>query len=166
MKITFKAFLILCLVGVTTACSDNDKSKVIGVWELTTRTIAIPFDVNEDGVANTNLVEEIDCNSLETLTFEENGSVYSGNEASVLMQFYKHDEDDTYGLQVDCNKESLISFASSYDEVNANTVQISGRNYEIQGDTMTVVFEDAITIYNEDFSEALETKDLTLIYTK
>ena len=28
------------------------------------------------------------------------------------------------------------------------------------------VFLDAIKIYNEDFTEVLETKDLTLIYTK
>jgi len=166
MKNIINAIFILCLAVATSSCTESDKSKVIGVWKLKTRTTDIPFDVNNDGSFSTNLVDEIDCNEIETLTFEENGTVFSGNEASVILKYFKTADSNTYGLNVECNKDGVISFASSYNEIDENTIQVSGRDYVISNNEMTVVFEGAVKIYNEDFSEIIETRDLTLVYTK
>jgi len=166
MKNTIKAFFILCLAIAMIACTKSDKSKAVGVWQLTTRTTDIPFDVNNDGVFSTNLVDEIDCNDIETLTFEENGTVFSGNEASVIMKYFKTADTNSYGLNIDCNKEGIISFASSYNEIDEDTIQVSGRNYVIDNNTMTTIFKDAVKVYNEDFTEIIETRDLKLVYKK
>ena len=37
---------------------------------------------------------------------------------------------------------------------------------EIEGGQIFLVFEDRIKIYNEDFTQVIETKDLTLVYNK
>ncbi|MBF8149333.1 hypothetical protein ITJ86_05460 [Winogradskyella sp. F6397] len=164
-KILAVCFLI-CIIGMTTSCSDESEHDIVGVWLLTTRTVDIPFDVNQDGESNTNLTKEIDCNKEETLTFKNNGSVFSGNEFSNPLQYYKEDTTNVYRINSDCNTEGIISFASEYNITDEDTIKISDRVYVLQQNTLTTVYKNAVDIYNEDFTEVLETKDLTLVYTK
>lgn len=148
------------------SCSDKSEHVVIGDWLLTTRTIDLPFDVNQDGVSNTNLVAEIDCNKTETLTFDNNGTVSSGNEFSNLLRYYKENDTNVYRIISDCNTEGIISFASEFKVTDERTIKISDRVYVLSGNTLTTVYENSVKIYNEDFTEVIETKDLKLIYTK
>ncbi|WP_458625901.1 hypothetical protein [Winogradskyella sp. PC D3.3] len=157
---------LIGLLGFITSCSDRNDHQITGVWLLTTRTIDIPFDVNEDGIAHTNLLDEIDCNERETLSFDTNGMITSGNEFSNTLRFYKEVNTGRYKLNSDCNREGIISFASTYDIIEENTFKISNRVYVLSDNTLTTVYKDAVDIYNDDFSEVLETKDLKLIYTK
>lgn len=160
------AFLLIVLLSFTISCSDKSEHDVVGVWLLTTRTIDIPFDVNQDDISNTNLVAEIECNKTETLTFENNGMVSSGNEFSNPLKYYKEDDTNVYRIISDCNTEGIISFASEFEITEENTIKISDRVYTLNGDALTTVYKDAVEIYNEDFTEVLETKDLTLIYSR
>ena len=148
------------------SCSDKSEHDVIGVWLLTTRTIDLPFDVNQDGVSNTNLIAEIDCNKTETLTFDNNGTVSSGNEFSNPLKYYKENDTNVHRIISDCNTEGVISFASEFETIEKSTIKISDRVYELSGNTLTTVFENSVKIYNEDFTEVIETKDLKLIFTK
>ncbi|WP_179339597.1 hypothetical protein [Winogradskyella ludwigii] len=159
-------YLLLCLLVFTTSCSESAEYDIVGVWGLTTRTADIPFDVNEDGVFNTNLIQEINCNTLETLTFESNGTVFSGNEFSTSVTYFKDEVTNTYWIDVDCDKDGIISFASEYNVIEDNKIKISQRNYTLNSDTLTTVYENAVKIYNSDLTEIIETKNLTLIYTK
>ncbi|MBU2929707.1 hypothetical protein [Winogradskyella psychrotolerans] len=164
-KIVSVCFLI-GLLGLTTSCSDKNEHGVVGTWLLATRTVDIPFDVNKDGVFNTNLIAEIDCNERETLTFETNGTVSSGNEFSNVLRYFKDDSTNVYSINVDCNKEGIISFASEYSIIEENTIKVSNRIYVLKSDTLTTVYKNAIDIYNEDFTDIIETRDLTQVYTK
>ncbi|WP_139181030.1 hypothetical protein [Winogradskyella thalassocola] len=166
MKKIVLASLLIVLLGSMMSCSDKSEHDVIGVWLLTTRTIDLPFDVNQDGVSNTNLVAEIDCNKTETLTFENNGTVSSGNEFSNPLKYYKEEGTNVYRIISDCNTEGIISFASEFEITEESTIKIYDRVYVISGDTLTTIYENSIKIYNEDFTEVIETKDLKLIYTK
>lgn len=159
--------MLICLMGVVMSCSSNDEdSKIEGTWQLTTRTTGISFDVDNDTNYSENLVEEIDCNDSETLTFKADGTVSSGSEYATKIVYFKYRDSDNYGIQVECNEDGMISFASVYDKIDADTVVISGRNYHLNAKTLTTVFENEIAIYNEDFTEVIETRDLKLIYTK
>ena len=148
------------------SCSDKSEHDVIGVWLLTTRTIDLPFDVNLDGVSNTNLIAEIDCNKTETLTFDNNGTVSSGNEFSNPLKYYIENDTNVYRIISDCNTEGIISFASEFEIAEERIIKISDRVYVLSGDTLTTVYENSVKIYNEDFTEVIETKDLKLTYTK
>ncbi|WP_152487267.1 hypothetical protein [Winogradskyella psychrotolerans] len=166
MKKTALVSLLIVLLGSTMSCSDKSEHDVIGIWLLTTRTSDLPFDVNQDGVFNTNLVSEIDCNKTETLTFETNGTVSSGNEFSNPLKYYKEEATNVYRINSDCNTEGIISFASEFEITEEDTIKISDRVYVLSGNTLTTVYENSVNIYNEDFTEVIETKDLKLIYTK
>ncbi len=164
-----KIFSIFCLVGllsVATACSDKKEHSVVGMWVLTTRTVDIPFDGNQDGVAHINLLKEIDCNKEETLTFEANGTVSSGNEFSNVLHYFKEDGTNIYKINSDCNTEGIISFASEYRINEEDTIMISNRVYVLKENTLTTTYKDAVEIYNEDATEVIETKDLKLIYSR
>ncbi|WP_178984017.1 hypothetical protein [Winogradskyella helgolandensis] len=166
MNKVFSVCFLIGLLGLTTSCSDKNEHGVVGTWLLTTRTVNIPFDVNQDGVSNTNLIAEINCNERETLTFEINGTVSSGNEFSNVLRYFKEENTDVYKVNSDCNREGIISFASEYSTPEENTIKVSARVYVLNGDTLTTVYKNAVDIYNEDFTEVIETKDLTLVYTK
>ncbi|WP_179352504.1 hypothetical protein [Winogradskyella vidalii] len=149
------------------SCSNDDSdSKIVGTWQLTTRTVGVTFDVNNDNTYNDNLLEVVDCNDSEILTFSADGTVSSGNEFPKDIIYFKYNNSDYYGLQVECNQDGLISFASEYKEVAADTIMILNQNYYIDADTLTTVYDNAITIYSEDLTSVIETRDLTLIYTK
>ncbi|WP_179334489.1 hypothetical protein [Winogradskyella costae] len=166
MKKIASAFLLIVLLSSAVSCSDNNEHHVIGVWLLTTRTIDLPFDVNKDGVSNENLIKELDCNTKETLTFENNGTVFSGNEFSNPLKYYKEEGTNEYKIISDCNTEGIISFASEFQIIEETTIKISNRDYVLSGDTLTTIYKNSVKIYTEDFSEVIETKDLKLIYTK
>ena len=166
MKNILITSILICLLGLSMSCSEKKDSQIIGVWKLTTRTINIPFDVNNDGLYNNNLIEEVECNPIETLTFDNNGTVYSGNELSSELTFFKQTNPVTYGINVTCDESAIISFASEFNIISTDTIQISARNYIVNDTTLATIFENAVEIFNKDFTEILETRDLTLIYSK
>lgn len=149
------------------SCSkDTNVSHIVGTWQLSTRTIGASFDVNQDNIYRTNLIKEANCNDIETLTFTEEGTVFSGNEYVSDIIYFKYDDSDNYGINVECDKNRIISFASEYEDLNEASVLILDKVYRIEDHTLTTIFEDAITIYNEDLTTVIETRDLKLVYIK
>ena len=63
----FAAFFAIALLLFSCSSDDDETSIVtapslaIGTWKLTAVNINIPQDVNEDGTASTNLVDELPC---------------------------------------------------------------------------------------------------------
>jgi hypothetical protein len=163
-----KHALLLALVSVIFAsCSKdeiNENSKVIGSWTLTNYEIGVSVDIDKNGSESFNLLEELECENKEVLIFEANGTVSSNDTFNPNIAISKLDISDDYVFDVEC-AEGIISFATSY-VLDNNTVEFSDKTSNISGNTLTRVFENAIEIYNEDFSEIQETRNLTLIYTK
>ncbi|MBW1294696.1 lipocalin family protein [Aquimarina litoralis] len=66
MKTNFFLFAI-CFVFIFTSCSNDDDGggsdmvSLVGTWELTSATGALPVDLDMDGNASTNLLEELSC---------------------------------------------------------------------------------------------------------
>jgi len=67
MNIKFFLFVI-CFAFLFTSCSTDDDNEgssdmvsLVGTWKLTSATGALPVDLDMDGNASTNLLEELSC---------------------------------------------------------------------------------------------------------
>lgn len=162
---------IACALVNFTSCSsddmqDSDNSSITGVWTLTAWNIDEGFDFNNDGTVSTNLLSEIDCSQNETLFFEKNGTVSLNTTFNPDIDIaLLNEENNEYNFNVTCDNEGIISLATSYT-VNDSIVMIGETEAQFDGNQITLVSEDRIKIYNEDFTEVVETRDLTLVYFK
>lgn len=155
---------ILFLVSCSNEAIDDDS--LLGTWTLTEWNITDGFDINNDGIVSTNLLNEIGCSYNETLLFEPNNVVSLNTTFNPLLEVkLANDSAGGYGFNVECDTEGIISLATFYSKVG-NTLVIGDSNAVINGNKISLVFQDKIEIYNEDGSQIIETKDLTLVYQK
>jgi len=161
------AFVLVCFASCSSDDMDDaNNAFVVGTWQLTAWNIEGGFDINNDGVINTNLLNEIDCSRNENLLFENNGVVSLNTtfnpEINIILLNVETEE---YNFDIVCDTEGVISLATEYTVKDSN-ITIGETEATIQGNQINLVFEDRIKIYNEDKTEIIETKDLTLVYTK
>lgn len=143
----------------------NDFS-VVGTWELTMWTIQESIDLNDDTISSMNLLDEASCDNNETLKFDDNGTVSSNMTYNPQVTISLRDgSTDDYIFNVVCDMDGTIGTASEYTQ-NSNSVTLFNTSAVLNGNQLTVVYEDAIDIYNEALTEVVATKDLTLVYTK
>ncbi|WP_299390427.1 hypothetical protein [uncultured Gelidibacter sp.] len=167
MKKSFFLLLISTCFLVFSSCSNDDASNpVIGSWKLITWSIAIPVDLNSDSKFSTNLLDEIACDANEILSFDAHGLAYSSNtfnpELSISL---KDDTSDEYIIDVTCD-EGSIGFATEYAQIGQESVSFNDAVGVVSGSRLSIVYPNAIKVYNETFTEVVETKNLTLIYEK
>ncbi|WP_308991203.1 hypothetical protein QLS71_002010 [Mariniflexile litorale] len=163
-----KIILALTLVALLlTSCShDSDHNTINGVWILTEWNVADGFDMNNDDIVNTNILNEIDCVNNETLVFESTGMVSSNKTFNPTIEIaLQNGTSNNYIFNIVCDEEGSISYASNYSK-NGDVVLINDAIATVKNNKLTRVFIGAIKIYNEDFTEVLASKDLTLVYTK
>lgn len=157
---------MLSLLLVSCTNNTDDIISVEGVWELTEYNVANGFDINNDGVANTNLLEEIECLNQETLIFESNGVVKSNTTFNPSIDIALVNEaTNEYTFDVKCDLEGVIGFASNYAQ-NGNTVSYNNINSNLIDKQLHIVFKDAIKIFNSNYSEVIKTEDLILVYSR
>ena len=158
-------FFVLLLF---TSCSgeDNDDLSIVGTWKLTAWDVVGGFDINNDGTVNTNILDEIECVNNETLIFEPNGVISSNKTFNPDIDIaLLEGTTDEYMFNVTCDQQGIIGFATTYSQ-NGDTVIFNDKKSTLIGNQLIRVVKESITIYNEDFTEVLATKDLTLVYTK
>lgn len=169
-----KFTLIVCLIVLfasLASCSEDDSidsndNSIVGTWELTTWTIQIPIDLNNDANSSTNLLDEAECANNETLKFDANGIVSSNMSYNPEVRIsLLEGTTNSFVFDVVCDIEGVIGIAGDYT-YNNNSVTLFDHTAIVNEDQLTIVYEDAIDIYNEDFTEVVMTKDLTLVYTK
>ncbi|MBJ7881806.1 hypothetical protein [Gelidibacter salicanalis] len=165
-----KSLCLLCFsicIFVCSACSTDDiNNPILGSWKLTSWSIAIPFDLNSDAKFNTNLLDETNCEVNEVLSFDTHSLVASKNTFNPeLTVSLKDGTSDKYIIKESC-AEGAIGFATEYTQINAQSVSFNGAAGSVTVSTLTMVYKDAIKVYNEALTEVLETKDLTLVYEK
>lgn len=159
--------LAICLV-VLSSCSKEEaenQSQVIGEWKLTNYSIGTAHDINKDGWSHLNLLHEIDCDDSEVLKFKTTGVVSSNETYNPTIQISKSEVDNTYVFNIEC-AEGIISFATSFNQITSNTFQFNDKEFTIINNTFNIVLVEDIKIYNVDFSQIIETRDLVLTYTK
>lgn len=70
-----------------------------------------------------------------------------------------------YMFNVQCDLEGVVGIASSYSQ-NDDVVRYNNHIATIIDNQLNIVFKDAMEIFNMDYTEVLETQDLTLVYSK
>lgn len=159
-------FLMLSIFLASCSKEDSNVESVVGTWELTTWTVNIPIDLNNDTVTSTNLLDESVCENNELLIFETNGTVFSNNtfNPSVIVS-QLNATPDAYVFDVQCDLDGSIGLAETFSQ-NENNIMLFNTTAVIVGNQLTVTFQDAVDIYNEDRTEILSSKDLILIYAR
>ncbi|WP_298551044.1 hypothetical protein [uncultured Algibacter sp.] len=160
------AFALVCFSSCSTDDSiDSNDSSITGVWKLTAWHVEEGFDINNDGTISTNLLNEIDCSRNETLFFDNKGVVSLNTTFNPDLDISVLDNSTSeYSFNVSCD-EGIISLATSYT-VNDSIIIIGESQAQIEGNQISFVFEDRIKIYNENLTQVITTKDLTLVYIK
>ncbi|MDO7170649.1 hypothetical protein [Mariniflexile sp. AS56] len=160
---------MLCVVPLLLLSCFNDSDddfSVEGSWKLTEWQVADGFDMNNDGVISVNLLDEIDCQNDETMVFESTGVVSSNKTFNPTVEIaLQNGTTNSYTFNIACDDEGIISYASNYTK-KGDLILINEAVATVNGRRLTRVFLDAIKIYNEDFTEVVATKDLTVVYTK
>ncbi|TXE10679.1 hypothetical protein ES711_01870 [Gelidibacter salicanalis] len=165
-----KSLFLLCLIGsffLFSGCSDDDvRNPVVGNWVLKSWSIQIPVDLNGDGVYSTNLLKETRCAVREILSFDTNGIVASTHTFNPELQIaLKEDTSDEYFVDEIC-AEGILGFAAEYDQIGEESISYNDNIGTVRVNRLSLVFKNAIKIYNADFTKVIETKDLFVIYQK
>lgn len=159
--------LVICLVFLSSCAKEEIKihSQVIGEWKLTSYTIGSAFDIDKDGTSHLNLLNEMDCVNNEVLRFETTSVVYSNETYNPTIDISKSGVDNAYNFNIECS-EGIIGFATSFSQVTSNTFQFNDKTFIISNNSFDIILEDEVEIYNEDFTQIIETRDLVLTYSK
>lgn len=169
MKNNFSFLIIFPVFIICNSCSNDDDSNqtsLVGTWELTTWTIGVPIDLNDDSVASSNLLDEADCTNNDTVVFKTDGTVSFNSTYNPTVNISLIDEtSETYLFDIQCDLDGTIGLVATYEQ-NGDTVTFLNNTAIINGNELTIVYQNAIDIYNEDFTQILTKKDLTLIYSK
>lgn len=152
--------LIILLVCFSCKNINND---IVGNYVLTSWDIGMEFDINRDNTSNFNLLKEFKCSNSELLSVKSDQTISSVNTFSPTVKISKRDS-DYYGT-VDC-AEGSIGFATSYLAEGNNLKLDTDETIVVKNNQLIRTFEKAIKIYNQDFTEVIETKDLILTYSK
>ncbi|MHA7055961.1 lipocalin family protein [Aquimarina sp. M1] len=92
MKAKFFLFALSFTLFYTSCSSDDDNGgdpinvSLVGVWKLTSASGAGPVDLNMDGTASTNLLEELPCFEDNITVNEDNTYDQNVTEISVMFE--------------------------------------------------------------------------------
>lgn len=87
-------FIAILFVSCSSDDNKNTKPNIVGSWTLTALNAAIPIDLNNDGTANRNIMNEISC-------FEGHGSFTA--DGNYLLTLSQVENTETNGVMVfDC----------------------------------------------------------------
>jgi len=124
-----KIILLTALAAFAfTSCNnddDNNEVSLFGTWKLTKATLNAGIDLNNDGVASTNLIAESGCLNHSTIIFTDDVA-----SAILNMQSLDITEEDNGDYSVTCE--------DGVDESLPYTV--SGDNVTLTSDGVNVIF--------------------------
>ncbi|WP_027138739.1 hypothetical protein [Gaetbulibacter saemankumensis] len=153
------------LIFLTSCSSDEETFSVEGSWKLTSWSVGIPVDYNNDGVSSVNILEEVPCDTHEVLIFNNQGVVESDNTFHSEIKIALTDEVlNSFSYSVEC-AEGIVGMAANY-AVSGNNIMIDETMATLEGNQLVRVFKGAVKIYNANYSRVLFEKDLRLEYTK
>ena len=156
--------LSLIFLIIISFLSCNNENNIYGEWQLKSWDIGVDMDLNKDAIKSSNLLDEVECNNDEVLTLKQNNTLASVNTFSPVIKIFKLNSD--YMFNIECSEGSL-GYASAFKvEVDKVLLDQGGEFTTGENNQLTRIFKKAVKIYNSDFSEVLETKDLILTYTK
>ncbi|MCB0444603.1 MAG: lipocalin family protein [Gelidibacter sp.] len=173
MKKVIFSLLAIAVLALTSCSKDDDSNSstsLTGTWKLTAWNSATGYDINNDGTASTNILNELDCYNNETVVFSANNTAmaHSTSYADITAEITTGTTDE-YTYTVDCVDE-VDSFALTWS-LNGNTITFDeGTPDEIvatlSGNTFSLLVPEGLVIYDANNVNEVVIQDLTLVYTK
>lgn len=170
----FFGFLIVAIA--MTACSSDDDSNPIttsveGNWKMTAMNMQNAHDLNEDGTASRNLMDETNCYQNETILFKADGTgVFTSNSYADIELEFVFGSTDEYDYIIECVSETEITLLNYIQNGEEVTMTVEGESItaSISGNTLTYVIPNGFFVEVEDPESGTitVTEDLTFIYTK
>lgn len=158
--------IIACFLTVSCSKDKTEELSVVGSWKLSSWSVGIPLDLDRDGVASSNLLNESTCVNNEILTFEENGVVTANSSYNPNVVISLSGEvDEMYVFDVQCDTSGSIGSSGTFIQ-NGTIISVFESTGNFSNNKLTIIYENAINVYNEDVTEIVEIRDLTLVYTR
>ena len=153
------------------SCSSNEQndSWVEGTWELTEWNLDFSVDIDKDGIASFNLLDEIACSNKETIKFDQNKVFTSRIEHQPNVRFYIADNTDAFLYDIECG-EGIISTTGLNYVISGAMVEVnesSELSYVKEGNTLVRYIASDIKVYgNNNFTEVVATISTTKVFEK
>ncbi|TCK68920.1 hypothetical protein DFQ05_0430 [Winogradskyella wandonensis] len=159
MNRTFAA-CILFVVVATCAQTNND---ILGEWTLKSWSVGSESTLVNNNKQSTNLLDITTCNNSEVLTVKANNTIGATNTFNPNIKISKGE--NGYLVTEVCTKGSL-GFSNSFKLIDNKLVLDIGDSYIIKEDSLSRTFKNYIKVYNSDFTQVIERKDLILVYIR
>jgi len=163
--------ILLCIIILTSCTSDDsvENSSIMGAWKLTEWNVKTPLDLNNDGIASTNLLTEFGCLDGSELVFNDvnSGTILYTSDVGFHTGF---DEEESQIFMMICGTDSerlAIPFTYSINE-NIVTITVSGElvNLTLEGNTLSLFVQDGFVAYDINTFEVSVIQDATYVFTK
>ncbi len=165
------AYLIACTLIFTSCDPWEDESYhpdltddviIPGVWKLTELNLEEPYDFNEDGAPNSNLMTETNCYQNELMSFLPNntGVATSNSYASITIE----GED----FSIECIEEVEETPFNWIQTQNTIAITIDGQTFNatLTGNKLSFVIPEGFYAGNTEEGGVEILQDITFIYTK
>tara|TARA_B100000809_G_C15018858_1_gene487702 strand:- start:171 stop:854 length:684 start_codon:yes stop_codon:yes gene_type:complete len=151
-------------------CTNNNQQAtgVQGTWLLTSWLGEEPLDLNNDGTASDDFLDEIDCYENETIVFDIDGTAVAMSTSFASFIF---------DIEVGTTDQFIYTIECEFEDENTNlTWSQSGSlvtiddgttvsDFILDGNQLSVFISEGFFASSSDFT-ATTTQDLTFIYTK
>ncbi|MEM1003320.1 MAG: lipocalin family protein [Bacteroidota bacterium] len=174
-KLIFRLLVISPLLFMS--CPEDDdgvtdeNSDLIGTWQLTAWNSDTAYDIDGDGTASINLLDEIDCLAFETLIFNNDNSAEVNTTSSLEIEIELEDGDvNDFTLDVSCEFEN-DSFILTWTR-NGNEITLIEDDFvdeslvaNLSGNTLTFSSTENIEVLDGEF-ELEVPLEFSIVYTK
>ncbi len=151
-------------------CTNNNQqaTAVEGTWLLTAWLGEEPIDLNNDGTASDNFLDEMDCYENETIVFDIDGTAVSMSTsyASFIFDIEVGTTDQfTYTIECEFEEENTNM---TWSQIGNSVTIDDGTNvsdFILNGNQLSVFIPEGFFAFSSDFT-ATTTQDLTFVYTK
>lgn len=150
-------------------CSAASGTVVEGTWKLTAWNVVEAIDLNNDGNASLNLLDEMDCYNNETLVFnaDNTGTSMSTSYADFEI-FIEAGTTNSFDYTINCveeNDNTDFTWSQSGNTVSV-TISSSTNDWTLIGNTLSITIPEGFSVTNPDDTTVSTIQDLTLVYTK
>nr|WP_321222698.1 hypothetical protein [uncultured Psychroserpens sp.] len=151
-------------------CTNNNQqaTDVEGTWLLTGWIGTEPIDLNEDGTASINFLDEMNCYENETIVFNADGTGVIMSTSFATFTFdIEVGTTDEYEYTIECELEDENTNMTWTQ--TGNTVSIddseSVSDFTLNGNQLSILIPEGFVAFSSDFT-ATTSQDLTFVYTK
>jgi hypothetical protein len=171
-----KLFGLLFIAIAFTACSSDDDNSsdttsLEGTWKMTAFNTENAYDLNNDGMASTSVMDETNCYQNETLVFNADGATgtaVNSSYAEIELTLVAGTTDE-YEYTVTCVSEDDSTPFAYIQNGNNVTLTVAGSNQAatLSGNTLTYVIQEGFFVEVENNgTTATVTEDITFVFTK